>query len=72
MLSQIGRSLSLLLEGRAIRHHKDWASLVLVDARYSLPRIQHKLPTWISPDVKVTDTFGATMKVLGDFYKAKR
>jgi len=58
--------------GRAIRHQRDWASLVLVDTRYSLPRIRDKLPSWISSGVKVTDTFGATMKTLGEFYKGKR
>jgi len=58
--------------GRAIRHQKDWASLVLVDTRYSLPRVQHKLPSWISSHIKVTSTFGATMKMLGEFYKDKR
>ena len=64
--------LPLALEGRAIRHQKDWAGLVLVDTRYSLPRIQHKLPSWISSGVKVTGTFGASMKMLGEFYKGKR
>jgi len=58
--------------GRAIRHQRDWASLVLVDTRYSLPGIQRKLPSWISSSVKVTDTFGATMKALGEFYRDKR
>ena len=69
---QLGSSLSLASEGRAIRHQGDWASLVLVDTRYSLPRIRDKLPTWISSGVKVTGTFGATMKTLGEFYKSKR
>jgi len=58
--------------GRAIRHQRDWASLILVDTRYSLPRIQHKLPSWISSGVKVTGTFGATMKTLGEFYRGKQ
>ena len=71
-LPRIDCSLPLVLEGRAIRHQKDWASLVLVDNRYSLPRIQHKLPSWISSSVKVTGTFGVTMKALGEFYKGKR
>lgn len=58
--------------GRAIRHQGDWAALVLVDTRYSSPRIQRKLPSWIASGVKVTDTFGLTMKALGEFYKGKR
>jgi len=58
--------------GRAIRHQKDWASLILVDTRYSSPRIQRKLPGWIFSGVEITTTFGATMKTLGGFYKGKR
>lgn len=57
--------------GRAIRHRGDWASLVLVDTRYSSPRVQRKLPSWISSGVRTTSTFGATMKTLGEFYKSK-
>lgn len=72
VFSQVSRGLPLASEGRAIRHQKDWAGLVLVDTRYSLPRIQKKLPSWISSGVKVTSTFGATMKILGGFYKGKR
>jgi len=30
--------------GRAIRHRNDWASLILIDQRYSTNRIQNKLP----------------------------
>jgi len=58
--------------GRAIRHQNDWASLVLVDARYSSLRIQRKLPSWILPGMQITSTFGGTMKALGEFYKGKR
>ncbi|KAL8711053.1 MAG: hypothetical protein Q9220_004434 [cf. Caloplaca sp. 1 TL-2023] len=33
--------------GRAIRHRSDFASILLLDRRYSLPRIANKLPGWI-------------------------
>ncbi|KAL9031211.1 MAG: hypothetical protein Q9196_000747 [Gyalolechia fulgens] len=33
--------------GRAIRHQKDFASILLLDRRYSTPRISNKLPGWI-------------------------
>ncbi|KAI8994116.1 DNA repair helicase [Trametes punicea] len=58
--------------GRAIRHQKDWAALVLVDARYASARIRKKLPKWIDSGTMVTDTFGQGMKELGRFYREKR
>lgn len=33
--------------GRAIRHKNDWASILLLDARYAQTRVQAKLPAWI-------------------------
>lgn len=33
--------------GRAIRHQKDYASILLLDRRYSMLRISDKLPGWI-------------------------
>ena len=33
--------------GRAIRHKADYASIIMLDKRYSTPRIQTKLPAWI-------------------------
>lgn len=33
--------------GRAIRHQKDFASVVMLDGRYQSSRIQNKLPGWI-------------------------
>ncbi len=47
--------------GRAIRHAQDYASIVLLDHRYSTPRIQGKLPGWIrkslvtSPEASTDD-----------------
>ena len=58
--------------GRAIRHRGDWASLVLLDSRYSSLRIRGKLPKWIGKDVTVTETFGEAMKEMGKFYREKR
>ncbi len=34
--------------GRAIRHRDDWATLILVDARYASQRVRSKLPKWIN------------------------
>ncbi|KAK3643830.1 ATP-dependent DNA helicase chl1 [Elasticomyces elasticus] len=33
--------------GRVIRHKDDWASIVLMDSRYTQTRIRDKLPGWI-------------------------
>lgn len=33
--------------GRAIRHQRDFASILLLDRRYTTPRISNKLPGWI-------------------------
>ncbi|KAJ3483359.1 hypothetical protein NLI96_g6367 [Meripilus lineatus] len=58
--------------GRAIRHRGDWASLVLVDTRYSASRIQNKLPSWIGKNLTVTESFGEAMREMGRFYRDKR
>lgn len=58
--------------GRAIRHRGDWASLVLIDRRFTSPAICGKLPQWLRGDVAVCETFGQAMKHLGNFYREKR
>ncbi|KIJ59456.1 hypothetical protein HYDPIDRAFT_118436 [Hydnomerulius pinastri MD-312] len=58
--------------GRAIRHRMDWASLILIDRRYTSSSIQNKLPSWIKHDLVVCETFGQTMKHLGGFYREKK
>ena len=64
---------SLTLQvGRAIRHKNDWASLILVDSRYSSEKVRGKLPGWINKDLYISQSFGQVMKSLGDFYRAKR
>lgn len=58
--------------GRAIRHRGDWASLILLDSRFSSSRIRDKLPKWISEGTEVSETFGSAVKSLGAFYRSKR
>ncbi|KAF2858889.1 DNA repair helicase [Piedraia hortae CBS 480.64] len=40
--------------GRVIRHKDDWASIVLLDARYGREGIQAKLPGWIRASLSTT------------------
>ncbi|KZP31421.1 DNA repair helicase [Athelia psychrophila] len=58
--------------GRAIRHRGDWASLILIDRRYSSSSIRRKLPKWIGDGTVVAETFGSTMKHLGQFFRTKK
>jgi len=58
--------------GRAIRHRSDWASLILLDSRFSSSRIRDKLPQWISEGTEVSENFGSAVKSLGAFYRSKR
>ncbi|KAI5474148.1 CHL1 helicase, partial [Pseudohyphozyma bogoriensis] len=48
--------------GRAIRHQFDWAAIVLLDERYTMPNNQAQLPAWLGSDVKSPPTFGGVMK----------
>lgn len=57
--------------GRAIRHKGDYASIILVDHRYSKTNIVHQLPGWIKQHVVVEDKFGPLIPKLHKFYKQK-
>ncbi|KAL9058695.1 MAG: hypothetical protein Q9206_001806 [Seirophora lacunosa] len=60
--------------GRAIRHQKDFASILLLDRRYSTPRIADKLPGWIKqglPLANATPAFSEIIRGLNDFFQAK-
>lgn len=59
------------LSGRAIRHKNDWASLILIDSRYSTPRVRKKLPAWITQDIIIAEKFGKAIRTLALFYKGK-
>ncbi|KAL8679604.1 MAG: hypothetical protein Q9186_004117 [Xanthomendoza sp. 1 TL-2023] len=60
--------------GRAIRHQTDFASILLLDRRYSTSRIASKLPGWIKQgfdDNKAVPTFTEIVQGLQNFFKAK-
>lgn len=59
--------------GRAIRHQKDFASIILLDRRYTTPRIADKLPGWIKQglvqskrEASFQDVVGSLQKFFGD------
>ncbi|XP_037026283.1 ATP-dependent DNA helicase DDX11 [Bradysia coprophila] len=58
--------------GRAVRHINDYASVLLVDERYSQRKIIEKLPTWISNSLQCAGGFGAVQSSLVKFFKSKR
>uniref|UniRef100_A0A7N5P4N6 DEAD/H-box helicase 11 n=1 Tax=Ailuropoda melanoleuca TaxID=9646 RepID=A0A7N5P4N6_AILME len=57
--------------GRAIRHQKDFASIVLLDQRYARPSILGKLPAWIRDRVEVKATFGLAFAAMRKFHREK-
>ncbi|XP_054242444.1 ATP-dependent DNA helicase DDX11 isoform X1 [Indicator indicator] len=57
--------------GRAIRHQKDFASILLLDHRYGSSAILSKLPQWIRERTQVKATFGAAFAELRKFHRGK-
>ncbi|NXU66541.1 DDX11 helicase, partial [Horornis vulcanius] len=50
--------------GRAIRHQKDFASILLLDHRYTRPAIFNKLPQWIRERTQVKPAFASAFAEL--------
>uniref|UniRef100_A0A672VDF0 ATP-dependent DNA helicase DDX11 n=1 Tax=Strigops habroptila TaxID=2489341 RepID=A0A672VDF0_STRHB len=57
--------------GRAIRHQKDFASILLLDHRYARPAVFNKLPQWIRERTQVKPAFGAAFAELRKFHRGK-
>uniref|UniRef100_U3JMF8 Helicase ATP-binding domain-containing protein n=1 Tax=Ficedula albicollis TaxID=59894 RepID=U3JMF8_FICAL len=57
--------------GRAIRHQKDFASILLLDHRYARPAIFNKLPQWIRERTQVKPAFGSAFAELRKFHRGK-
>ncbi|XP_055614597.1 ATP-dependent DNA helicase DDX11 isoform X2 [Uranotaenia lowii] len=58
--------------GRAVRHIRDYASVVLLDARYcSNEKVQKKLPSWISEGLQSASRYGQAQGSLIKFFKNK-
>ncbi|KAG8509135.1 putative ATP-dependent RNA helicase DDX11-like protein 8 [Galemys pyrenaicus] len=61
--------------GRAIRHQKDFASIVFLDHRYARPQILAKLPAWIRDRTEVSANFGhaiAAIRKVGPAFPSPR
>uniref|UniRef100_A0A2K5D6F7 DEAD/H-box helicase 11 n=1 Tax=Aotus nancymaae TaxID=37293 RepID=A0A2K5D6F7_AOTNA len=57
--------------GRAIRHQRDFASIVLLDQRYARPPVLAKLPAWIRARVEVKAAFGPAIAAVQKFHREK-
>ncbi|EDS28717.1 fanconi anemia group J protein [Culex quinquefasciatus] len=58
--------------GRAVRHIRDYASVVLLDSRYGTSeRIRKKLPVWIADGLQCTERYGQAHGSLVKFFKGK-
>jgi chromosome transmission fidelity protein 1 len=64
--------------GRAIRHREDYATIVLIDKRYTSPSIQDKLPGWIKTGLVSVDVtkgegrFADLMKGCSAFFRGRK
>lgn len=58
--------------GRCIRHRDDYASIILLETRYTNARVQAKLPQWIAENVTVASHFGAVMRGNAQFFRARQ
>jgi len=54
--------------GRAIRHSKDWASIILVDERYRRPETLNGLSDWIRKEVRESSNPQVLKRELTDFH----
>ena len=61
--------------GRAIRHQKDYATIIMLDHRYNTTRIQGKLPGWIKKSLAkdgANQPFSEIENSIRGFFEAKR
>ncbi|GAA5980280.1 hypothetical protein JCM5350_000898 [Sporobolomyces pararoseus] len=58
--------------GRAIRNSRDWASIILLDARYTQQSKKNQLPKWLGSNVQSPATFGALVQGLVAFNKIRK
>ncbi|XP_077295198.1 ATP-dependent DNA helicase DDX11 [Arctopsyche grandis] len=54
--------------GRAVRHAKDYATVILLDERYSRENVQSSLPKWIQRSLVPNAKFGSAFGSIGKFF----
>ena len=58
--------------GRSIRHAADYASIVLLDGRYTGARVKSKLPGWIGDRVNDAPTWGTVAAGVASFFRRRK
>ena len=58
--------------GRAIRHKGDFATILLLDQRYTRKSVQEKLPEWIRKQLQCHQRFGPGFAAVSRFFAGKR
>ena len=58
--------------GRAIRHQNDFASILLLDHRYSHDRIKQLLPSWVLRSTRDSKDFGECKNMIQNFFDNKK
>ncbi|CAL1284082.1 unnamed protein product [Larinioides sclopetarius] len=58
--------------GRAIRHKNDYASIILLDHRYSNSSVKELLPSWIVKSLAFHQKFGSAYVCLRKFFTMKK
>ncbi|XP_013788023.1 ATP-dependent DNA helicase DDX11-like [Limulus polyphemus] len=58
--------------GRAIRHKNDFATILLLDARYNRVSVKSALPKWISNDLQTFHKFGTAFQSIRQFFLRKK
>ncbi|CAH0386974.1 unnamed protein product [Bemisia tabaci] len=58
--------------GRAVRHSKDYAAVLLLDHRYSRRNTTLALPSWIQASLQTQEKFGPGFAQIAKFFSAKK
>lgn len=58
--------------GRAVRHRKDFATIVLMDVRYARARVMNKMPRFVKRDLSSVQTFQQLEHSVGEFFSRTR